>query len=760
VGLRCLKDGLAGAARFVSKLSRIELLLERSHRRVVMDRIASPWVNLLMNNSLFRAWMLTGWIWAGVGVSLAEPVDPLSPAMLREQQVGESAPLKRWLPARLRQLEAERTHLLQEIALLPQHDPRILPDHQGYHSTFETPGPEDDSLESSIDVKLIWGPELAAIAFSPAFNPLDSEADAYAFPTRFKVEVLAPQLRSMGVESVGTTEYNPEEWAWVKIIDWIDADFPDPGAYPVFFGNIKRYVRQIRITIPRVAQQSEDAFFALGELYLFRTREGEPADNMARWGPESIEITISDSFEMPPLWGRRYLMDGVVGLGVPLSAARTSAEDLLVTFGDEVPSSDPVEVVLDLGEVQRIGRIDLWPAAAPYLLAVPSIGFPGKISIELSVDPDFESSSKINVQSIGRRLQREDRLVVFGRGYDARYVRITMSGLPEYKGMRILGLGEISVSEYGKVFSTGCKVSATGIPAEYQDQLPWLVDGNAQSRRILLEAEWIKGLAQRRPLDRRLAVVEAELARARASWQTLLVRAGVWTGSLLCAALLGAMWLQRWQRRRAMRHLKLRITRDLHDEVGSSLGSITLAAKRMEDGGATSEGLSELALTAREASASLRDVVWLTDQDLIRLPVLLQKLAERAERVLTGAAVSIERSPDCPDWVVPLTLKRHLVMYFKEAVHNCARHSQATQVWIAILVRNEHLELTVRDNGRGFDLEQQHDGWGLDSMRKRAKELGGRLDIQSQPGHGTTVSLTVPLGVLRQDTGHLYKTSN
>ena len=117
-----------------------------------MDWIASPWVKL----SLFRAWMLTGWIWAGVGVSLAEPVDPLSPAMLREQQARGSAPLKRWLPARLRQLEAERTHLLQEIAQLPQHDPRILPDHQGYHSAFETPGPGDDSLEPSPVSAAVW----------------------------------------------------------------------------------------------------------------------------------------------------------------------------------------------------------------------------------------------------------------------------------------------------------------------------------------------------------------------------------------------------------------------------------------------------------------------------------------------------------------------------------------------------------------------------------------------------------------------------
>jgi signal transduction histidine kinase len=722
--------------------------------------VTSARAQQLMKYFQSRIWVLAGWAWMWAGVSIAQQVDPWCPAQLREQQAAESAPLKRWLPARIRQLEAERDQLRERIALLPWHDPRVLSDYLGYHSPFENPLSGDAGAKPSIEIKLPWGPELEAIAFAPAFNPLDSGVDAYAFPKRFKIEVLAPLLPEVGRDVSGTTNYNVQEWTWVDVVDWMDEDFPDPGPYPVFFGGINRYVREIRITVPRVGQESEDAYYALGELYLFRTKEGELADNMASWPRESLELTISESFEMPPLWGSRYLTDGIVGLGIPLSGAKTSAEDLLVTFEEGEPFSAPVEVVLDLGDVQRIGRIEFWPAAAPYLLAIPSIGFPGRIAIELSADAGFESPQLINVQSIGRRLQREDRLVVFCRGYQARYIRISMSGFPEFKGMRLLGMGEISVSEYGKVFSTGCQVSATGIPTGDLQHLPRLVDGHAQSRRILPEGQWIKGLAQRRPLDRRLGVVEEELARARASWQRLKTQAGVWTGSLLCAGLLGAMGLQRLQRRRALNRLKTRITRDLHDEVGSSLGGITLAAKRMEHSGATSEELSEMALMAREAYASLRDVVWLTDQGTIRLPALLQRLAERAERVLNGIAVTIERSPACPDRVVPLTFKRHLVMFFKEAVHNCARHSKATRVRIAIQADEHRLELTVQDNGCGFDPAQKHEGWGLDSMEKRARELGGQLRLQSQPGAGTTVSLTIPLHALLKDMGQHYKTSN
>lgn len=670
----------------------------------------------------------------------AESVDPCFPAQWHARQAAENRSLKRWPPARISQLEQEREQLQERIAVLPQHDPKILPDHLGYHSSFEIPGSAGSSPVSTIDLKLEW-PRKVSVAMAPAFNPLEPGGGTYAFPKRFKIEV-----RGAGSET------------FKEVVNWMGEDFPDPGPYPVFFSDINLTIDQVRITVPRVERESGVAYFALGELYLFLEQEGQLADNMAVWA--SVEVNESESFDMQPLWDGRYLCDSIVGLGVPLSGEKTSIRDFVVPYESGETSSIPVEIVLDLGQAQKVGRVDLWPAEAPYLLAIPSIGFPREISIELSMRPDFATSEVIKVENVGRRIQREDRLSVLCRAYKARYVRIIMNDLPEFMGKRMLGMGEISVSEYGQVFSVGCRVSATGIPAAYQDQLPQLVDGYTRSRRILPDGEWIKGLALRRPLDRRLSEVEDELIEAQEAWRRLELRFSIWAGSLLCTGLLGAMGLQRLQRRRVLKKLKLRITRDLHDEVGSNLGSITLAAKRMEDAGATPEDLSELSLMAREASASLRDVVWLTDQTTIRLPELLHKLAERAERILSGIELSIEFAPDCPDRVVPLTFKRHLIMFFKEAVHNCARHSGAGRVKIVIAAGEKQLTLSIQDDGCGFDPSVKSDGWGIDSMQKRAQELGGKMDLKSTPGEGTTVSLTIPLSTLLKKTDYLYKTSN
>ena len=148
------------------------------------------------------------------------------------------------------------------------------------------------------------------------------------------------------------------------------------------------------------------------------------------------------------------------------------------------------------------------------------------------------------------------------------------------------------------------------------------------------------------------------------------------------------------------------------------------------------------------------------DENTIRLQALMQKLVERAERVLGGMELFAEISEDCPDSVVSLTFKRHLIMLFKEAVHNCARHSEATRVWVEFSMEDHCFLVSIRDDGCGFDPAGISGGLGLESMEERAKEMGGHLRLDSRPGEGTTMILTVPLSALRAKTDHLYKTSN
>ncbi len=675
-----------------------------------------------------------------------EPVDPRFPSEWHARQAGmPEKKWARWPRTRVRQLEAERKQLLKKISVLPQHNPLILSDRLGHHSLFAEPGSGDSQSPHQIDIKLSRSPQLGSIALAPAFNPTGQEI--YAFPKRFKIEV-----------------FNTKTDGFETVVDWLDEDFPNPGPYPVFFAGINSYVQEVRITVPQTARESGQAYFALGEVYLFRQKpDGKIGDNMTTWGSNIVEVAASGALSMPPIWSPRYLNDGVDGFGFPLSNEKVEGGDLMIGSNSDPALPDRVQFVMDLGRFKNIGRIDFWPAAAPHSMVLPAFGFPRGIRLELSRSPDFTDVREIEVQHADGERTRGNPLSVVGEAYTAQYIRVTLNALEHYNGKSILGIGEILVTENVEVWSIGCKIDAQGIPEEYRDQLPRLVDGCSRERRILPQGEWIKGLAKRRPLDRRLALVETNLELARVEWTRMKKQAAIWAGIVIFLGLLGGLVVQQRMRKRGINKLKWRIARDLHDDVGSNLGSISLTAEQLRHAVVDTdmkEELCDLSLMAREACASLREVVWVIAESTIRLPMLIQKLVERAERVLGTMELSVDIAEDCPDAVVSLTFKRHLIMFFKEAVHNCARHSQATQAWISFSMVGEGLRVCVRDNGCGFDPSVATNGWGLESMQERAEEMDGSIKLDSRLGEGTTVALTVALSALLNKSDHQYKTSN
>jgi signal transduction histidine kinase len=92
---------------------------------------------------------------------------------------------------------------------------------------------------------------------------------------------------------------------------------------------------------------------------------------------------------------------------------------------------------------------------------------------------------------------------------------------------------------------------------------------------------------------------------------------------------------------------------------------------------------------------------------------------------------------------VGLDLRRQLFLVFKEAVNNIARHADCTETSIEWRVDSSQFVLAVHDNGRGFDAAAAGRGHGLASMRRRIEALGGRFEVTSTPGAGTSVTATV-----------------
>ena len=82
----------------------------------------------------------------------------------------------------------------------------------------------------------------------------------------------------------------------------------------------------------------------------------------------------------------------------------------------------------------------------------------------------------------------------------------------------------------------------------------------------------------------------------------------------------------------------------------------------------------------------------------------------------------------------------------QEAMQNVVRHSDSQEMQVQLTAEEDHIRLTVRDNGKGFDVRvQSGTGLGLASMRERVKQVFGSFEVQSKPGHGTEINVIVPL---------------
>ncbi|MBL7943196.1 MAG: ATP-binding protein [Flavobacteriales bacterium] len=89
--------------------------------------------------------------------------------------------------------------------------------------------------------------------------------------------------------------------------------------------------------------------------------------------------------------------------------------------------------------------------------------------------------------------------------------------------------------------------------------------------------------------------------------------------------------------------------------------------------------------------------------------------------------------------------RKNLYMVLKESVNNARKHAGASVIEVRFFMQGTQLVMTVSDNGRGFNPATPTSGNGLQNIRKRAEELSASLEIVSQPGKGTTISLSVPV---------------
>jgi signal transduction histidine kinase len=208
--------------------------------------------------------------------------------------------------------------------------------------------------------------------------------------------------------------------------------------------------------------------------------------------------------------------------------------------------------------------------------------------------------------------------------------------------------------------------------------------------------------------------------------------------------------LERAQATRAMEQDRLRIARDMHDDVGARLTHLALLAdrvKRSPEGG-HADVLTRMAAAARETVSSLDQIVWAVNPKHDTLGSLIDYIGHYATEFLTAANLScrFDVVPHDRAAVVPFSIRHPLLMAFKEALQNVVKHAGATRVTLMLRSTGECLEVSVTDDGTGIEGETDpllQDG--LNNMKSRIAELGGLCTFSSPGGTGTRVEFFVPL---------------
>ena len=196
---------------------------------------------------------------------------------------------------------------------------------------------------------------------------------------------------------------------------------------------------------------------------------------------------------------------------------------------------------------------------------------------------------------------------------------------------------------------------------------------------------------------------------------------------------------------------RLRISKDVHDDLGSGLSKISLMAAIAEHKAGVNEPLANymkhISSISKELVDNMRDLVWVLNPENTTLEQLVSRLREYCADYLENIPVRIKL--DFPDQVPAMRIsreaQRNIFLTVKEAINNCIKHADASEIGISLTLAHG-LHIVIADNGRGFNpADLKGSGNGLRNMRQRVESIGGTFTITSSVSESTSIDIRVSL---------------
>lgn len=191
---------------------------------------------------------------------------------------------------------------------------------------------------------------------------------------------------------------------------------------------------------------------------------------------------------------------------------------------------------------------------------------------------------------------------------------------------------------------------------------------------------------------------------------------------------------------------RVRIARDMHDEIGSGLTRISFMSEQIrmqKDADENKEGISKIISQSRNLSKNLREIIWAIDPRNDKLSELLLYFRDYINEFSDNTAIHCQVAfpEETEDIEIASEIRRNLFLALKEILNNIAKHADTDSVNIAFHIEDKLGYLKVTDDGKGFDEEFVKKGIGLESLKSRTEKLGGIFKLESKINLGTSISL-------------------
>lgn len=189
------------------------------------------------------------------------------------------------------------------------------------------------------------------------------------------------------------------------------------------------------------------------------------------------------------------------------------------------------------------------------------------------------------------------------------------------------------------------------------------------------------------------------------------------------------------------------ISQEIHDNVGQILSLAKVQVNIIDQSETKDRYLfSELKENISKAMTDLRDIARSLNSDYIQTVELKDLIAEEMARINRTGIISATMKEGGSPQKLPYQNKLIVFRIIQESLHNIIKHAEATAVTVVVNYSGDTIEISVQDNGKGFDVEgaKQAGGLGLQNISSRTTLIGGKALIKSSPGQGAIISLTIP----------------